>query len=269
MYNKKYEIDEVEDFLNEFLSKPKKKKEIIVDEEIKDRLNPLTEVEYENLKQSLIKEGCRDSLILWGDILIDGHNRYEICKAFDVEYTTIKKHFNTKKDVLKWIDTNQLSRRNLTDEQRTILYGRISKINKQLDVEKISTSNSQKKSAKELGVSVKTLYNAEKYVDAIENIKHVIGKETTDDILSGKINISKEATIKLSKLEDDKKIEVINKIQSGEKYNSVVKQEKQIEPFTERINDLSKKFEIIKKYLTEENIEYVEEQLDNIIKVLN
>lgn len=131
MYNRKYDIDEVDEFLSEFLTKPKKKKEIIIDEDIKNRLSPINETEYEYLKQSLIKDGCLESLILWGDILIDGHVRYEICKAFDIEYSTIKKHFKTKNDVLKWIDYNQLSRRNLTDKEKKILIQRISKENKE------------------------------------------------------------------------------------------------------------------------------------------
>lgn len=26
-----------------------------------------------------LADGCRDPLVLWGDVLIDGHNRYSIC----------------------------------------------------------------------------------------------------------------------------------------------------------------------------------------------
>lgn len=130
MYNRKYEIDEVDEFLSEFLSKPKKNKELIIDEDIRDRLPKISEVEYENLKQSLIKYGCIESLIIWNNILIDGHIRYEICKEYDIEFTTIKRNFKDKNDVLKWIDFNQLSRRNLTDKERIQLIQRIKKENK-------------------------------------------------------------------------------------------------------------------------------------------
>ena len=50
-----------------------------INEEFKNVMPPLTEEEYRGLEKSLLEEGCRDPLVVWGDILIDGHNRYEIC----------------------------------------------------------------------------------------------------------------------------------------------------------------------------------------------
>lgn len=240
-------MNEIDYFLNDEIEPVKVEPEIIIDQEIKNRLWKLNDTEYENLKQSLINEGCRDALMLWNNILIDGHNRYEICKAFDIEYKTIQKHFNNKNEVLKWIDTNQLSRRNLTDEQRTILYGRISKINKlekggtganQFNKEQMRQnvlSANQQKAADELKISTKTLQRAEKYVDAIDDIEKNVGKEIVDKIVTGDIKITKEDTVKISKMEPDEQKKIINRIIESPKLK--VSDAKKIEIKSNLINE--------------------------------
>ncbi len=95
--------------------------EMVIDEEFKQLIPPLTEEEYKGLEASIISEGCRDALIVWGDILIDGHNRYEICTLHNIPYKTIEMNFNSRNEALLWIMRNQLSRRNLNDLQRVEL----------------------------------------------------------------------------------------------------------------------------------------------------
>ena len=53
---------------------------ITINEELRSFIDPLTAIEYEALERSLLAEGCRDALVLWGEVLIDGHNRYDICR---------------------------------------------------------------------------------------------------------------------------------------------------------------------------------------------
>ena len=52
--------------------------DIVVNEELKAYIEPMTPEEYEALERSLLAEGCRDALVLWGEILVDGHHRYAI-----------------------------------------------------------------------------------------------------------------------------------------------------------------------------------------------
>ena len=49
--------------------------EIVVDASLKAYIDPLTPDEHAALEQSLLAEGCRDALVLWGNVLVDGHNR--------------------------------------------------------------------------------------------------------------------------------------------------------------------------------------------------
>ena len=91
---------------------------ITINEDFAKLIPPLTEDEYAGLEASLLSEGCRDALILWGNVLIDGHNRYRICTEHNIPYETRQMEFENREEVLLWIMRNQLSRRNLNDFQR-------------------------------------------------------------------------------------------------------------------------------------------------------
>jgi hypothetical protein len=43
---------------------------IIINQQLRDYIDPLTTHEYLALERSLLKEGCRDALVLWGETLI-------------------------------------------------------------------------------------------------------------------------------------------------------------------------------------------------------
>ena len=46
--------------------------DIVVKEELKAYIDPLTADEHDALERSILAEGCRDALVLWGDVLVDG-----------------------------------------------------------------------------------------------------------------------------------------------------------------------------------------------------
>ena len=94
---------------------------ITIDREFRGLIPPLSSEEYETLEKSIVDEGCRDALILWGDVLIDGHNRYEICKRHGIEFSTVQKEFASRNDVIVWMIKNQLGRRNLPIYEQTRL----------------------------------------------------------------------------------------------------------------------------------------------------
>lgn len=92
-----------------------------IDDEFCSLIPPLTPEEYAGLERSIRAEGCRDALVLWGDILVDGHNRYAICKKHGIEYRTVQMAFSNRADAMGWIIRNQFARRNLTPYQRAEL----------------------------------------------------------------------------------------------------------------------------------------------------
>ncbi|MBN4666067.1 hypothetical protein HUS70_12010 [Pandoraea nosoerga] len=96
--------------------------QVQINEELKAYIDPLTPDEYAALEQSLLAEGCRDALVLWGDVLVDGHNRYEICRKHGIEFRTVQNTtFRSMEDVHLWMIDNHLGRRSVSDYQRGVL----------------------------------------------------------------------------------------------------------------------------------------------------
>lgn len=95
---------------------------IIINQELRSFIDPLTPVEYAALERSLQAEGCRDALVLWRDVLIDGHNRYDICQKHGIPFRTVhNNNFATLEDVMLWVIDNNLARRSVSDFQRGML----------------------------------------------------------------------------------------------------------------------------------------------------
>lgn len=96
--------------------------DIVVSEELKAYIDPLTPDEYQALERSLLAEGCRDALVLWGDLLVDGHNRHAICTKHGLPFQTVQStRFQSMEDVHLWMIDQHLGRRSLSDFQRGVL----------------------------------------------------------------------------------------------------------------------------------------------------
>jgi len=89
-----------------------------INPEFKDLIPPLAEEELEGLSQSIQSQGCRDTIKIWRGTIVDGHNRYAICRQHDIPFTTTDIRFASKKDAALWIIENQLGRRNLSKAAR-------------------------------------------------------------------------------------------------------------------------------------------------------
>jgi hypothetical protein len=95
---------------------------IVVREDLKTYIDPLTQDEHDALERSLLAEGCRDALVLWGDILVDGHNRYGLCQKHGLAFNTVQNtRFRTLEDVHLWMIDQHLGRRSVSDFQRGVL----------------------------------------------------------------------------------------------------------------------------------------------------
>lgn len=96
----------------------------IVDPVFHDLIPPLTDDEYQQLEANIRAEGCRDALVVWRGLILDGHNRFGICERLGLPYQTIEIVLPNREAAADWIDKNQLGRRNLTPDQISVLRGR-------------------------------------------------------------------------------------------------------------------------------------------------
>lgn len=147
---------------------------ITIDSGFKSHIPEMRPEERIGLEDSLKREGCRDSLITWNGVLIDGHNRYEICERLNIPYETSEMMFDSRDEVIEWIENNQLSRRNLTDAQtryfRGQQYNRLKRQGARNDTspqfgEKLSTAQ---KLGTEHGVSKNTIERDGKLAQEID-----------------------------------------------------------------------------------------------------
>lgn len=102
---------------------------IKIDPTLKALIPPLSHEELQQLEANLIENGgARDALIVWPRgscaVLLDGHNRYEICTRLGLDYRVEELHFDSNEEAADWMDKNQLGRRNLDPRQMSLLRGR-------------------------------------------------------------------------------------------------------------------------------------------------
>ena len=101
---------------------PDKTMNITVNEELLAYIDPLTPEEHDALERSLLAEGCRDALVLWGEVLVDGHNRHGICTRHGIPFNTVQNtRFTSLADVHLWMIDQHLGRRSVSDFQRGVL----------------------------------------------------------------------------------------------------------------------------------------------------
>lgn len=81
----------------------------------------LTPDEYNQLEQNILQDGIREPLVVWGDTLIDGHNRLSIAQKHGLDYKTVSMCFTDDEAAKKWIIINQFGRRNLPLYERARL----------------------------------------------------------------------------------------------------------------------------------------------------
>jgi transcriptional regulator with XRE-family HTH domain len=177
---------------------------ITINDELRTYVDPLTPAEHEALERSLLTEGCREALILWRDVLIDGHNRYAICSQHGIPFRTVQNDsFDSIEDVKLWMIDNQLARRSVTDFQRGLMALRkkeilaarvVQKTDDELQTEADQAVpfappwNTRQEVARAARVSPNT-------ISQIERIQKAAAPELVEAVRSGTISISSAANV--------------------------------------------------------------------------
>jgi len=176
--------------------------DIIIDEEFKRLLPPLDEQTYLSLEQSILDYGCMNPLVLWNNLLIDGYNRYGILTKHALPYNTVSMDFASRDEVLIWIISTQISRRNLSTMQLTFFRGLHYNTDKKLHggdrrTEEISSAQNEhlngstaNRLSEQYRVSPVTIRRDGEIAEVISAIGRV-SPDAKRDILSGEARISR------------------------------------------------------------------------------
>lgn len=89
-----------------------------IDSELEHLLPPLATEVFNGLTDSLIKDGCIEPLVVSNGTIVDGHNRYRICRENNIPFEYIEKEFADKDDIKLWMFRKQSYRRSIPVFQR-------------------------------------------------------------------------------------------------------------------------------------------------------
>ena len=81
-----------------------------IDPEFQSQIPPLTDDEFKQLEENILKEGkLLSPLIVWNNTLVDGHNRYAILQKHpEIYFSTMPLPFESREEVLAWICKNSI-----------------------------------------------------------------------------------------------------------------------------------------------------------------
>ena len=186
-------------------------KQIEIKEEFKKLIPPLTKEEYKQLEDNCLEEGIREKIILWNNYIIDGHNRYNIAKQWNLEFETESKSFSSEEAVKEWMILNQFGRRNLSNYQRSVLA---------LELQEVFKEKAQKSKAKK--------------VSHFRNTGEVLAtlpKPDTRKELSKVAQVGERTLDKVKKIQEKAPEEIKAKLATGEvsinaAYKEIKKEEK-------------------------------------------
>jgi hypothetical protein len=211
----------------------------IIDEELRLLIPPLSKEEYKQLEENIRQWGCLDPLKVWpvpdSDevILLDGHNRFAICRDHNVRYVTESVPLIDRAAAIDWMIANQLGRRNLSAKQVSYLRSKQYQHEKQKltnpvgnnqHIEVIPQNEGQPldhtavRIAKQHGVSKATIERDADYGKAVDAIVAATAPEIQQQLLGIDSKLTKSATLKLAELVQEEPgvvMEIIQEVQQA------------------------------------------------------
>lgn len=205
-----------------------------IDPEFQNKIPPLTDDEFDQLRENILKDGeVYEPIVVWEITIIDGHNRWKIIQEHpEIPYHIRKMQFLDKWAAFDWMFKKQLGRRNLSNEQRTDLIGRMYEARKKSVGGQEGNVNAQKRLAqngpivssptstaesvaKEMGIARNTVKRAEKYSHGIDAIRD-ISDAAASAILRGGSGVKKKTVMDFPQMEPNEQKKLAKDIVSGE-----------------------------------------------------
>lgn len=223
--------------------------ELRIDPEFRDKIPPLTDAEFEQLKENILNDGeVYEPIAVWNGTIVDGHNRWRIIQDHPgLPYRLKQMHFADKWAAFDWMYKKQLGRRNLTEEQRTYLIGKMYEARKNSAGNSTSQrgsdgkfqsgqnvhngSRGEKKDGtageigREFGMDSRSVRRAEKFASGIETLRSV-APDAAEKVLQGGTGITKTTVSELPKAEPEQIERIAEQVVSGGSIDRIKSHEK-------------------------------------------
>ncbi len=201
---------------------------------------PLTEEEYSQLRDNILSDGeVYEPIITWNGTIIDGHNRWRIIREhWDVlkdKYHIREMDFPDQWVAFDWMYRKQLGRRNLTEEQRAYMIGKMYDARKHGVGGQAGNSNAQKRTGHgdpivssadspgrtdeeigaELGIGSRTVRRANEFSQGVDALREV-SPDAAEKVLAGEAEVPWKGIRSIPKQEPEAVREIADAIVSGE-----------------------------------------------------
>lgn len=218
-----------------------------IDPEFRDKIPPLTDAEFEQLQENVLADGeVYEPIAVWNGTIVDGHNRWRIIQEHPgLPYRLKQMHFTDKWAAFDWMYKKQLGRRNLTEEQRTYLIGKMYEARKNSVGAPVGNNNAEKQSGqnvhivsreeqragtageigREFGMDGRSVRRAEKFASGIEALRSV-SPEAAEKVLQGGTGITKTTVSELPKAEPEQVEKIAEQVVTGGSIDRIKSHEK-------------------------------------------
>ena len=140
-------------------------------------VRPLSEKEYDDLKNSIKAHGLLVPIIVnEAGIILDGHNRYRICKELGIKPVVIRKEFQNMAAEKLFVIESNLRRRHLTDIEKV-------ELGMQLEPLEAELAKDRQSEAGKIGVDVRE-------GRVVSNEPTLNDKGKASDIIAKKVGLS-------------------------------------------------------------------------------
>ena len=216
---------------------PANSKSLQIDSEFQNLIPPLSSQEKLQLEANIKEFGCLDPLVVWKgeNILLDGHNRYEICIREEITYTIVEIEITDREAAICWIANHQLGRRSITPEVASYLRGKRYlnlKGNRSDNLKQNSpngksclSANMAKNLAAEYKVGERTIRNDAQFTRALDTLAQILGDEFKHSILARNSGLTKKDILSLAQVAKEEGKESVQKILSMKRNKSDIVQQ--------------------------------------------
>lgn len=197
---------------------------ITIDKQFAALIPATSDAEDAEFERSVLQDGrILTPLIVWKhqNILLDGHRRSRLM----AKHPTLKSpppvvlDLESRQEAHDWIIHHQLTKRNVTPEQRRYLLGKLYLDHKpprgRVKSVEASDLENAKKLAENEGVSEKTVRESANFAEAVDAVAEV-SKEIKKAVLSGDVKATTKDLEAVADLPAKKAAAVAKKVESGE-----------------------------------------------------
>ena len=84
--------------------------ELKIDSEFRDKIPPLTDAEFQQLRENILADGeVYEPIAVWNNVIVDGHNRWRIVQENpQIPFRTKEMDFADKWAAFEWMYRKQL-----------------------------------------------------------------------------------------------------------------------------------------------------------------